>query len=782
MTGINQGMKRKQSTGRKRRLILNRAMTEIEIQDLNNNKPLSGLLATDRVREIGKDIGISYAYFKEIGLYDYARKAVAVKTWKAVEIEGTKWVMYSSLPESTRAKLPSVQDFITALERERKYRLYEGLVLGLLEPVSREDREAVDSFRIVNRIVNEESGEEFVLGETDLPDEEKARVKRVSQFIKLLASEQMKDRQWREGVHGDFRKLSVMQEAVIRIMNAEFGMKQPKSGMCNEKIALTYWLSVIRKYKREGILSLVSKKYGNDNAQKVSFEGLMYLIECYSHVTKPSVELVTAAYNSVFGSSPTPNPSPKERGNSQKLTVQRVNELLNIPCVRSIWYLYRHGELAWKRVYGYDLLRVKPKYADGVWCSDGSKWNEFVLTPEGKLIANINMYSVVDVATGYMLSIAVAPKKEDKTLVSKAVARAFREAGDVKPYQWQYDGGGENKTFFKAFDALHFPTMPHNGQSKVIENIFKNFQEQVQRMSIGFTGMNNQTRTDDSKMNYTEIVKMAKTNPEMFCKTIEEVEEKAEKQRQLWNAMRVKTKYGEISRAEFYKRLKAESPERERLTEDDKRDLFWNWREDTITYKSYGLMIKTGERENYYEVFDADGKPDIANFHSKYIGQEFYVKQDPMNVGKIALYIATKVEKVRTVVDEMTGEQVRETYKTNEMRFVAYAEERSRLKYGLEDYEAGDREKVNAGLAAKKLNKEVVKRRKELSEGTLTTAGKEALEDAWLREMDIEQLEKIPSVHLSKQAQHFVESGGESIEEEAIEINLFDRKYTETWN
>jgi transcription termination factor NusB len=724
-------------------------------------------ITQQNIREIGKDIGISYAYFKEIGLYEYARKAVSVKTWKAVEIEGTKWVMYSSLPESTRAKLPSVAEFIMALEAERKYRLYEGLVLGLIEPVSREDRERVDSFRVVNRIVNEESGEEFLLSETDLPDEEKNRVKRVSQFIKLLASEKMKDMQWREGIHSDFRKLSVMQEAVIKVMSYELGVIRDT----NEKVALTYWLSVISKYKSEGVLSLISKKYGNDNAQKVSFEGLMYLIECMSNATKPTVELVASAYNSVF---------------SPSLTVQRVNDLVNIPCVRSIWYLYRHGELAWKRVYGYDLLRVKPKYADGVWCSDGSKWNEYILTPEGKLLANVNMYSVVDVATGYMLSIAVAAKKEDGLLLSKAAARAFEESGGVKPYQWQYDGGGENKTFFKQFDALHFPTMPHNGQSKLIERIFADFQKHIQGMSVGFTGMNNQTRTDDSKMNYPEIVKMAKKHPEMFCRNMVEVEEKAERQRQLWNAMKVKTKYGEISRAEYYRRLKNESPERDRLTEHDKRDLFWNWRKDTVTYRSYGLMTKTGERENYYEVLDENGKPDIENFHSRYIGQVFHIKQNPMDVGKIALYIATKVEKVRTVVDEMTGEHIKETYKANEMRFVAYAMERSRLAYGLEDYQEGERKRIDAGLEAKKLNKKVVQDRKSLAGENTPPKGKEALEDAWLRNMDGEELEKIPTAYLSKKAQYFVESGGlEELtrnEEEEIEINLFDEKFTNTWN
>jgi len=735
-------------------------------QNNTNSNHCQGLAISAKVKEIGKDIGISYAYFKEIGMYEYARSAVYQQIWKAVDLEGTKWVLYSSLPESTRAKLPSVAEFITALENERKYRLYEGIVLGLLEPVSREDREAVDSFRIVNRIVNEESGEEFVLSETDLPDGEKARVKRVSQFIKLLASEKMKDMKWREGVHGDFRKLSTMQEAVLKVMSYELGVIRDT----NEKIALTYWLGVIRKYKSEGILSLVNKKYGNDNAQKVSWEGLQFLIECMSKHTKPTVELVAAAYNSVF---------------SPPLTVQRVNDLVNIPCIRSIWYLYRHGELAWKRIYGYDLLRVKPKYADGVWCSDGSKWNEYILTENKELLANVNMYSVVDVATGYMLSIAVAAKKEDRLLISKAVARAFEESGGVKPYQWQYDGGGENKTFFKQFDALHFPTMPHNGQSKLIERIFADFQKHIQGMSVGFTGMNNQTRTDDSKMNYPEIKKLAKSNPELFCRNMAEVEEKAETQRQLWNAMKVKTKYGEISRAEYYRRLKKESPEREKLTEHDKRDLFWIWRDDTVTYRSYGLVIEMDGQKRFYEVLDASGKPDIENFHSRYIGQEFYIKQDPINSGKIALYIPTKVERLRTVVDEMTGEHVKATYKANEMRFVAYAMERSRLAYGIEDYQEGERERVNAGLAAKKLNKEVVVSKKQVAGENFSRKKAEALEDAWLRNMDIEELEKIPSTYLSKKAQHFVESGGSDgsilingIEEEidlediAVERNL----------
>ena len=58
------------------------------------------------------------------------------------------------------------------------------------------------------------------------------------------------------------------------------------------------------------------------------------------------------------------------------------------------------------------------------------------------------------------------------------------EMAGVKPYEIVTDNqGGHRKLavqgFFDKICRLHKPTMPYNGQSKTIENLFGRFQQQV---------------------------------------------------------------------------------------------------------------------------------------------------------------------------------------------------------------------------------------------------------------------------------------------------------------
>lgn len=696
---------------------------------------------TQHIREIGKDIGISYDYIAQMrGDKDttYIKVAVHRGTYKNhVDANGKKWVLYSSLPESTRAKLPSVEAFITALEAERKYRLYEGIVLGLLEPVSREDRERVDSFRVVNRIVNEESGEEFLLSETDLPDEEKARVRRVSQFIKLLASEQIKDMKWREGVHGDFRKLSTMQEAILRVMSYELGFIRD----INEKIALTYWLRVISKYKNEGILSLVSKKYGNDNAQKLTWEGLQFLISAMSAANKPSVEMVASAYRTVY----------------KELSEQQVRNIVNHPAIRPAWYMARHGFEAFKREYGYTMIRFKPKFADGLWCSDGTKVNYYYLR-NGKLAANLTVYMVIDVSTEYILGWSVCEGSENAEDIRKAVKMSFESSGGRMPYQWQYDNASANLHFFKDLDSLHFPAMPHNGQSKMIENVFKRFQMQLMRRRYNYTGQNIQSKSDDSKVNIDSILEMLKNNKPLagsavtdraavatvFPKSIAEVVEWIKEDVNIWNCTIAKN-----GKSRKYNYEHSERPERRVLGEDDMRDMFWVWNKTTITYRGYGLRKTLNYKEYYYEVLDQKGKVDMDFFHRKHVGQEFWLKYDPDNMAKVALYVQDEAKR---------------------MRFVAYAMEKQVMPMAIEDYKEGDREAINERLEAKKAQKTAMQKVVSDAKSAVNVNVDKIMEKAWYRYLDREELQKMGS-KLDKEAQYYAESEGiEEIDLEDIAV------------
>ncbi|MEI3423276.1 MAG: hypothetical protein V8R91_20740 [Butyricimonas faecihominis] len=153
---------------------------------------------------------------------------------------------------------------------------------------------------------------------------------------------------------------------------------------------------------------------------------------------------------------------------------------------------------------------LQTKHRDAVWCGDGTKVNLFYITPSGKA-AKLNVYAIVDAHSGYWLGWDISEESDNMGSVQRAFRMAVIRSGYRLPFQMQYDGDKSNN-YFKRLTTLHFPAMPNNGQSKIIERCFKNLQDQHMRYANGFTGMNIKSKNINNHLNEDFIESLYKDN------------------------------------------------------------------------------------------------------------------------------------------------------------------------------------------------------------------------------------------------------------------------------
>ena len=674
------------------------------------------------VKVLGQDIGLTYQYFKSIGKYNYSRSAVSRGQWQAKKVEGVVYVLYDSLPQTTKNELPSRDVLLElATTKKKQTKIQTQSVSEFIENLTEDECLKVTKYKVVNSICNSETGEEFVLNVTELPESEIKRVLTLAVYVKTLANEKFKVKSYRENF--GFKKFSDFQYSVTSLYEAN----------TKKNFSLKTWLMLVEKYKQNGIESLISKNFGNEKARKVSWDGLQFLIAAMSQENKPSYSLITKAYNANF----------------EPITEMQVYNILNTPSVIPAWYMSRFGYEAFKNKFGYTLLRFKPRYADSLWCSDGTKVNYYYLD-NGRLSANLTMYAVVDVTTEYILGWSICRGAENSEEIRKAVKMAFTNSGGVMPYQFQYDNAAPNIKFFADLGSLHFPTMPHNGQSKMIENIFGRFQRQIMRRRYNYTGQNIQAVKLESKINPDLVKEFLENKTEKLPKNYAEVLEHVAEDVAFWNATKVNGK----SRAEHYRNSKR--PERRKLQKDDMRDMFWVWSKKPITYKNVGLEKQENYKKYFYEVFLENGSPDLE-FHNRSVGKEFWVKYNPDDLSEVALY---------------------EQDSKKQFRFVAYAKERLRLPMAVEDYNQESKTLIQRGLETKKIQKQMAINQANAARNEHPDV-ESSLNKAFIDDMDTEELAKIAHL-MGKEAQYRAESLPED-SEQMPDIDLFDDKFTKTW-
>ena len=373
-------------------------------------------------------------------------------------------------------------------------------------------------------------------------------------------------------------------------------------------------------YKRESYECLVNKNVGNQVTRKIGSEEARLILK----LRRSKFPIYTDSQ--IFTEY---NMQAVERGLKVLKSPTTLRNFLYDPAIMPMWYGSVHGMQNWKAKYATIQKTALPQMRDSLWYGDGTKLNLYYKNDAGKMCTT-SVYEVIDTYSEIFLGFDVTA---NETFDSQY--RAYRmaiEMAGVKPYEIVTDNqGGHRKLavqgFFDKICRLHKPTMPYNGQSKTIENLFGRFQQQVLHKIWHFTGQNVTAKKLNSKPNIEFIEQNAYALP-----TLSEVIEIYSQCRQEWNNMPHPTTG--MARIDMYQM--SENPDTPVVTELDIVQMFWLTSKNTNTYTNQGITIEINKTKYHYDVYDSDGLRDDT-WALRNTGRKFHVMYDPLDMSHIEL-------------------------------------------------------------------------------------------------------------------------------------------------
>ena len=376
----------------------------------------------------------------------------------------------------------------------------------------------------------------------------------------------------------------------------------------------------MREYAKDGYACLVSGKFGNRNTIKITKAGERQIIALRrSRVPVYTLTQMFEEYNRIA----------EKRGWKPLKSETSLRQFLERPDIKPQWYDAVYGELASKQLFSRHNKTLMPTMRDSLWYGDGTKLNLFYKDYEGgKLVVKTAfVYEVADAMKDVLLGYAVG-KTENFDLQYRAFRMAIETSGH-KPYEIVTDNqGGQTsgvaKAFFASIAHVSRTTSPYNPQSKTIERLFGQFQQQVLIKNWRFTGGN-----ISAKEAWRVDREFIDTNKDSLY-TYEELLEAYANARREWNAMGDRLAAYQAS----------VNPATEAVSEIDMVNLFWVRTDRPSRFTADGITIQYRKRKYTYEVLTEDGKPDYA-WRKVNTGKEFIVKFDPMKMDTALLFEQT---------------------------------------------------------------------------------------------------------------------------------------------
>lgn len=400
------------------------------------------------------------------------------------------------------------------------------------------------------------------------------------------------------------------------MLREEFGHKLPAS-----KEALRRKLD---DYMKNGFECLISKKLGNSNTLKIPEEGGKLLIALRrSRVPIYTETQIFEAYNRRAA----------KMGWKQLQSPNTVKQYLSRPEIEPKWYAAVYGELAAKQKFDRKHKTVMPEKSNALWYGDGTKLNLYFkgVDKNGKPAKMTAMvYEVIDAYSEMLLGYSIGPV-ENSDLQRRAFRMAIERAG-YKPYEIVTDNqGGQKKNAARSFMSkicrVSRTTAPYTPQAKSIEAVFGRFQRQVLHKDWRFTGQNITATSKESRAN----IEFIEDNADNLY-TYEELCAAYAEYREVWNDMTHHRT--EKSHRETY--FASINPDAMRVIDGDIIDMFWQETELPIEFTNSGIRVQVNQQSYSYEVFGADGMPDMA-FRRENTGRKFFVKYDPDNMTEVWL-------------------------------------------------------------------------------------------------------------------------------------------------
>lgn len=467
-----------------------------------------------------------------------------------------------------------------------------------------------------------------------------------------------------------------LMDAVLKLLK-----EKPIEGL--KVTSLRVLFRKMRKFKESGRESLVSGKYGNQNTRKIEGTVAAWLKRMYSDPRKLSFVEIHRQYEE-YG---------KVRKWS-KLSLSAIKYFLKQPWVQMDCLLQRHGKSEWHNRFDQNIRRSAALYPHAMWIMDGSKIELYYTSEKGNW-NRLYGFPIVDASSWAIVGIAFG-ETETEDLVFRAIKDAANNTGYL-PAQLQMDNSSAIKAkdmmeWYKTFAKIVSPTGVGNAKAKIVEPLFKHFNEQILKPNYrNYAGAGITAKRVDNHVNRDWLRKHKEVLPDREgC--INQMMDAI----RMWNDRPIRIADDEAQSPNERLTVKEGHPKAMKLSFEMRVSVFWKYRmnrsdeRQTYEYTSDGITFQYKNRTYKYRVYASDGSSD-EQFWRNNAGLRFDVKYDPDDFSMICLYRNDKQ--------------------------VAIAEELKLVPMAAVDHQEGDREFLNKELTKRKaMEKEVKKRFEEETE------------------------------------------------------------------
>lgn len=385
--------------------------------------------------------------------------------------------------------------------------------------------------------------------------------------------------------------------------------------------------------------SLASKKTGNDNAAKIGLEQQALLVQLYSDPNaKPNFEQVWSIYTRKASEMVNLG----HWNNEVLISDSAVRAYLSKPAVRQLWYEARHGYQEYRNVFEPVTQRERPSFANALWVIDGTPSHRYFMHGDKGRYFRFNIFPILDAhswcVVGFWLS-----ESENTEAVLGALRSACMVSGYL-PHQILYDNSSAIQSY-RAQEAIHkisvvaFPATAGNARSKIIENFFHLFNQDVQKFRPGYTA-NPFAVSINNRPNREALARMVKSHE---LPAAENALKQAIEDLTIWNNSPRKFLGGLSPIATYRKSIEATLHKQRKFSGIIDVEAFWHepgehkkirtydegkakivntFQPQQYEFTNRGIEITIGGKLRTYDIED-------ANFRRLHIGQKFTVRYEP---------------------------------------------------------------------------------------------------------------------------------------------------------
>jgi hypothetical protein len=393
---------------------------------------------------------------------------------KGVDPDGTSskpvtLISYDSIPEQTRIEkgMPSKEDLLKQCQQKDLFRLtglnQEAYQLFLANPDIKDTKEATrdhiakgkaEQVHILKAIAALKPKDVTMRGHKDKDE--------FFQFCIDQLNKIAEERRWYKWKCSTINEL----QKRVTLFNKVLKGKTSLADACKE---------------------MVSKKAGNVNAEKIGLDQKALLVQLMADANaKPNFEQV----HQIYMRKAVEMVSLEHWSPDTLISASTVRAFLTKPEIMQLWYEARHGYQEYRNIYEPVTQRERPSYANALWVIDGTPSHRYFQHGEKGRYYRFNIFPVLDAHSYCVIGFWLSDKEN-----TEAVLGALRSACYVSgclPHQILYDNSSAIQSYraqesINKISVVSFAATAGNARSKIIENFFHLFNQDVQKYRPGYT-------------------------------------------------------------------------------------------------------------------------------------------------------------------------------------------------------------------------------------------------------------------------------------------------------